>query len=203
MNYQLSQAWSGVKQFQKRFDVFTGGGLRALAKRRLIFLSEKIGSLDKNHWRTSMRLMATKSIPGDVSLATAGNGAAGTKITEAPTGANLSHVREPRQGSEISRSISLDNQATRDQILLAPVSREAHIIEVGPSYNPIAPKAGGWNTKTLDHTTRENLIAHYRGQPGVDVNRIEEVDFIWTGGLLADAVPKGFTALSTLSLLAT
>jgi SAM-dependent methyltransferase len=189
MNYQLSQAWSGVKQFQKRFDVFTGGGLRALAKRRLIFLSEKIGSLDKNHWRTSMRLMATKSIPGDVSLATAGNGAAGTKITEAPTGANLSHVREPRQGSEISRSISLDNQATRDQILLAPVSREAHIIEVGPSYNPIAPKAGGWNTKTLDHTTRENLIAHYRGQPGVDVNRIEEVDFVWTGGPLTDAVP--------------
>jgi hypothetical protein len=101
----------------------------------------------------------------------------------------LSHVREPQQGFEICRSISLDNQATRDQILLAPVSREAHIIEIGPSYNPIAPKAGGWSTKTLDHTTRENLIAHYRGQPGVDVNRIEEVDFIWSGGPLADAVP--------------
>jgi hypothetical protein len=160
MNCQLNQAWSGIKQFQKRFDMFTGGGFRAFAKRRLRFLREKRGT-------------------------------------------NLSHVREPEQGSEICQSVNLDNPATRDQILLAPVARGAQIIEIGPSYNPIAPKAGGWNTKTLDHTTREKLIAHYRGHAGVDVNRIEEVDFIWTGGLLADAVPKGFTALSTLSLLAT
>jgi predicted SAM-dependent methyltransferase len=148
MNCQLNQAWSGIKQFQKRFDMFTGGGFRAFAKRRLRFLREKRGT-------------------------------------------NLSHVREPEQGSEICQSVNLDNPATRDQILLAPVARGAQIIEIGPSYNPIAPKAGGWNTKTLDHTTREKLIAHYRGHAGVDVNRIEEVDFIWTGGLLADAVPKG------------
>jgi SAM-dependent methyltransferase len=78
---------------------------------------------------------------------------------------------------------------SRAEILLASVPREAHIIEIGPSYNPIAPKAEGWKTKTLDHTTREGLIAHYRGEPGVDVNRIEEVDFIWTGGPISDAVP--------------
>jgi hypothetical protein len=81
------------------------------------------------------------------------------------------------------------SQPSRGAILLAPVSKLAQIIEIGPSYSPIAPKAEGWNTKTLDYTTRENLIAHYRGQPGVDVNRIEEVDFIWTGGMLSDAVP--------------
>ncbi len=182
VNYQLSQAWSGVEQLRKRIDVFTGGGFRALAKRRLRFLREKLGRLDRNHWRALMKLMATKSPPGDVNFPTAENCATGTKTTEPK--------RLPQQGSEISRSINVDNQGTRDQILLAPVSREAHIIEIGPSYNPIAPKAGGWNTKTLDHTTREKLIAHYRGQPGVDVNRIEEVDFIWTGGPLADAVPK-------------
>jgi hypothetical protein len=190
MNRQLNQAWSGVKQFQKRFDMFTGGGFRAFAKRRLRLLREKIGRLDTSHWRALMKLMVTKSLPRDVHLATAGNCAPGTKITETPRGTNLSHVRESEQGSEICRSVNLDNPATRDQILLAPVARGAQIIEIGPSYNPIAPKAGGWNTKTLDHTTREKLIAHYRGHAGVDVNRIEEVDFIWTGGLLADAVPK-------------
>ena len=42
MNYQLSQAWSGLKQFQKKFDVLTGGGFRALAKRRLRFLRAKL-----------------------------------------------------------------------------------------------------------------------------------------------------------------
>jgi hypothetical protein len=49
MNYQPSEAWSGLKQIQKRFDVFTGGGLRALGKRRLRFLREKLGRLDRNH----------------------------------------------------------------------------------------------------------------------------------------------------------
>jgi hypothetical protein len=77
----------------------------------------------------------------------------------------------------------------RAEILLAPVPRSALIIEIGPSYNPIAPKAEGWNTKTLDHTNREGLIAHYRGEPGVDVDRIEEVDFIWSGGPLSEALP--------------
>jgi predicted SAM-dependent methyltransferase len=95
-----------------------------------------------------------------------------------------------QRGSEAMGGTSQNNPpSSRAETLLAPVSREAHIIEIGPSYNPIAPKAAGWNTKTLDHIAREGLIAHYRGEPGVDVNRIEEVDFIWTGGPLVDAVP--------------
>lgn len=77
----------------------------------------------------------------------------------------------------------------RSEILLAPVARTAHIIEIGPSYSPIAPKAEGWKTCTLDHVTREGLIAKYRGHPGVDVSRIEEVDFVWSGGPLVDAIP--------------
>jgi hypothetical protein len=64
-----------------------------------------------------------------------------------------------------------------------------------PTY-PVAPKAGGWNTKALDHTTLEKLIAHYRGHPQVDVNRIEEVDFIWSAGPLTDAVPTALHGTS-------
>ena len=79
---------------------------------------------------------------------------------------------------------------SRAETLLAPLDRSARIIEIGPSYNPIAPKAAGWNTSTLDHTTRASLVEKYRGHPGVDVDRIEEVDFVWTSGSVADAVPS-------------
>ena len=41
----------------------------------------------------------------------------------------------------------------------------------------------------LDHTTRAELVKKYRGHPGVDVSRIEDVDFVWTGGPITDAVP--------------
>jgi len=73
-------------------------------------------------------------------------------------------------------------------MLLAGVDRSTRIIEIGPSYNPIAAKAHGWNTATIDHATRAELVKKYTGH-GVDVSRIEDVDFVWTGGALADAVP--------------
>jgi hypothetical protein len=82
-----------------------------------------------------------------------------------------------------------DPAPTRNEILLGPVDRTGRTIEIGPSYNPIAPKIDGWRTWTLDHMTREDLIAKYRGHAGVDVNRIEEVDFVWNGGPLINAVP--------------
>ena len=73
---------------------------------------------------------------------------------------------------------------SRSEMLLAPIPRDGKILEVGPSYRPIAPKSDGWNTKILDHTTRDGLVAKYTGHPGVDIGRIEEVDFIWSGGKL-------------------
>jgi SAM-dependent methyltransferase len=78
---------------------------------------------------------------------------------------------------------------TRSEILLAPVPRDARIIEIGPSYNPIAPKSEGWNSLSIDHLTREGLVEKYTGHPGVDISRIESVDFVWTGSMLSDAVP--------------
>jgi SAM-dependent methyltransferase len=78
---------------------------------------------------------------------------------------------------------------TRAETLLAGVPRKARIIEIGPSFSPIAPKSAGWNSASIDHLTREGLIAKYTGHPGVDVSRIEPVDFVWAGGALSDAVP--------------
>ena len=84
-----------------------------------------------------------------------------------------------RVGAEIPGDMS------RADMLLASIDRSARIIEIGPSYNPIAPKLDGWNTSTLDHTTRAGLVEKYRGHPGVDVDRIEDVDFVWTRGSIA------------------
>jgi 2-polyprenyl-3-methyl-5-hydroxy-6-metoxy-1,4-benzoquinol methylase len=77
----------------------------------------------------------------------------------------------------------------RSETLLAPVPRTGRIIEIGPSFSPIAPKAEGWDVRSLDHLSREGLVAKYTGHPGVDVSRIEEVDFVWSGGPLSEAVP--------------
>jgi 2-polyprenyl-3-methyl-5-hydroxy-6-metoxy-1,4-benzoquinol methylase len=79
--------------------------------------------------------------------------------------------------------------ATRTETLRGPIGRTASIVEVGASFNPIAAKSEGWNTKTIDVATRSELIDKYRGQPGVDVDRIEEVDFVWRDGPLSTAVP--------------
>jgi SAM-dependent methyltransferase len=70
------------------------------------------------------------------------------------------------------------------------VPRGGRIVEIGPSFSPIAPKSGGWNSASIDHLTREGLAAKYNGHPGVDISRIEEVDFVWISGSLADAVPQ-------------
>lgn len=53
-------------------------------------------------------------------------------------------------------------------------------LELGPSHRPIAAKRDGFNVRTLDHLSREGLVAKYE-QHGVDLNAIENVDYIWNG----------------------
>ena len=59
------------------------------------------------------------------------------------------------------------------------------LLEIGASYNPIVPKRDGWQTTIIDHASKAELIAKYAD----NASQIEEVDVIWTGGSLADAVP--------------
>jgi len=60
------------------------------------------------------------------------------------------------------------------------------------SYSPIAPRSEGWDTKIVDHANRAELVEKYKREPDVWVERIEEVDFIWTEGSIADAIPQVF-----------
>ncbi len=80
--------------------------------------------------------------------------------------------------------------SSRTETLLGSISKNSRIIEIGPSFNPIAPKSQGWNSASIDHLDREGLASKYEAHPGVDVSRIEPVDFVWTRGLLSDAVPS-------------
>jgi 2-polyprenyl-3-methyl-5-hydroxy-6-metoxy-1,4-benzoquinol methylase len=80
--------------------------------------------------------------------------------------------------------------ATRIEVMLERVPRNATIVEIGPLANPIAPRRQGWNTKTIDVAPKAELMELYSNLPGVDA--IEEVDFIWRDGPLIEAVPPEY-----------
>ena len=72
--------------------------------------------------------------------------------------------------------------------LLGTVNRSQQILEIGPGYSPIAPKADGWQTHVVDHATRDELRAKY-APANVETDLIEDVDTIWRDGALHKAVP--------------
>jgi len=90
---------------------------------------------------------------------------------------------------ERRRLMIREGQSQRAATLLAGIDRSARLLEVGASYSPVAPRADGWNAAIVDHASREVLVGKYGGEPDIWVERIEEVDFVWTEGTLADAIP--------------
>ena len=70
---------------------------------------------------------------------------------------------------------------SRRDCILPFVDKAGLGIEIGPSHNPIAPKREGFNVHVIDHMSREQLVQKY-GAHAVRLERIEEVDFVWTGG---------------------
>ena len=77
---------------------------------------------------------------------------------------------------------------TRNEFLLHGLDKgKSRIIEIGPSFSPVAPKRNGWLTTVVDHTDRAGLVKKYNPFAQVDTSNIEEVDCVWAGGPL-DAV---------------
>ena len=69
----------------------------------------------------------------------------------------------------------------RQEKILLHIDPTGHGIEVGPSYNPVAPRKNGYKVDVIDHLSRDELIAKYRGL-GVNedlLENIDDVDFIW------------------------
>jgi len=63
----------------------------------------------------------------------------------------------------------------------------AAILEIGPSFYPIAARRDGWNVTIVDHCDQAGLVAKYGAYPQLDVSKIEHVDVVWNGGSLARA----------------
>ena len=78
----------------------------------------------------------------------------------------------------------------RAALALAHVDAAGPGLEIGPAYNPIAPKSAGYDVRILDHADRGALVAKYRAlglsQPQLDA--IEEIDYVWHGEPLSQLV---------------
>ncbi|MDO4905648.1 MAG: methyltransferase domain-containing protein [Lautropia sp.] len=75
----------------------------------------------------------------------------------------------------------------RTDIILQSINRNGLGIEIGPSHSPIAAKRDGFDVHVIDHMSREGLVDKYQDH-GVDLDAIEEVDFVWKGGSYTDLV---------------
>jgi SAM-dependent methyltransferase len=62
-------------------------------------------------------------------------------------------------------------------------------LEIGPSHNPIAPKAKGFNIHILDHLSATELKIKYKGH-GLNLDNIEDVDFVWNGEPLSELIGR-------------
>lgn len=78
----------------------------------------------------------------------------------------------------------------RSELLLSLFDATGTGLEIGPSFNPLLPKAQGYKVDILDHLTADALRAKYRDAPGVDLSRIEDVDFVSDGGSIAALVDR-------------
>jgi O-antigen biosynthesis protein len=72
---------------------------------------------------------------------------------------------------------------------LHAIKKDGFGLEIGPSHNPIAPKKTGYNVHVLDHATADELRVKYTGHP-VNLNNIEEVDFVWRGEPLTELIGR-------------
>lgn len=71
--------------------------------------------------------------------------------------------------------------------ILRDLRRDGRGLEFGPSHNPVAPKSAGFRVETVDHLDRDGLIEKYRNH-GVNLDRIETVDHVWTGQPLTELI---------------
>jgi hypothetical protein len=61
--------------------------------------------------------------------------------------------------------------------ILRLVEKSEKGLEIGPSYNPVAPKSGGWNVEIVDHLDATEPRCKYAAW-NVDTSTIEEVDHV-------------------------
>lgn len=107
-------------------------------------------------------------------------------------------VLEERVVDVVDRSSSwflteADDQAQDELIgdfrryIASTIPKAAASLEVGPSHNPILPKAAGYQVTIVDHDTQTGLIEKYAAH-GVNLSNIEPVDVVWDGNDVAESL---------------
>lgn len=76
----------------------------------------------------------------------------------------------------------------RQRFLIGPLDLNGRGLEIGPSYNPTVAKKFGARVDVLDHANQEDLIRKYKAIGGVDINNIEEVDFVSDGRRMTEVI---------------
>lgn len=77
---------------------------------------------------------------------------------------------------------------SRKKILLSLFNITGLGLEIGPGFDPLLPKKDGYNVETLDHLNADELVKKYQNAGGVDVSKIEKVDYVSRGGSIFEAV---------------
>ena len=77
----------------------------------------------------------------------------------------------------------------RNDKVLLHVKKTGFGVEIGASHNPIASKKAGYNVHTIDHATKAELQEKYKND-SVNLDKIEDVDFVWTGQKYAELTGK-------------
>jgi len=80
------------------------------------------------------------------------------------------------------------------------LTKDMAVLEIGPYFNPIAPKAAGWRTTVVDRADKAQLLAEISNTTDDDIRtlsaNIEDVDIIWNGEPLDELClrknPAGF-----------
>lgn len=73
----------------------------------------------------------------------------------------------------------------RNHKVMLELDAKGQGLEIGPSFNPVAPKRAGYNVHVLDHLDAPGLREKY---PHLEPENIEDVDFVWRGEPLAELV---------------
>ncbi len=84
---------------------------------------------------------------------------------------------------------SKTHMSRRERVLFG-LNMDGLGLEIGPSHNPVVPKSEGYNVHTLDHLSADDLKKKYadHGELGVNVENIEQVDFVWNGEPLPELI---------------
>lgn len=79
--------------------------------------------------------------------------------------------------------------SARVRALLPRFNARGRGLEIGPSFSPLLRKSDGYDVEILDHADAETLRRKYAGTTA-DVGQIEAVDYVWSGGSIADLIGR-------------